>query len=307
MKNNHLITNKLLSVPSLDPDSHKGNNGRVCIIGDSPLIHGISQLSALGAAELMIRIGSISNDSVYYCSTKENVDAMKKRFSIFIGIYRDELDEYLASTDVVLIGPGMMYAPQEGRIETNNEPLITAALTKKILTTDKRIIIDACSLQVIHADDLKGHSHVIITPNRKEMSILFGVDMNLLITHHHSSEKEISAVAEILQIYAKKYNITILLKGPIDIMADKDRWFYTTGGNAGMTKAGTGDILAGVLASLYTRIDDPLIACATASFLIKETSDELHKKYKDFYNAEDLTKYIGPVFETYRKHLISLN
>jgi len=287
-----LVKKAFLKPPS---DSHKGQNGKVLIIGGSPLFHGAGRLAAKAAWETIISFSSKTNDMVYFCSTKANLDYLKCKQECFIGITRNQLDHYLKSCNAVLVGTGLMREPEENWPETKKEPLITKQLTQKVLESDKKAVLDAGSLQVISPQALK-NKKIIITPHRTEMAKLFSIDKKKLITSHNSSFKEIEKVAQVVWQMAKKYQITILLKGPIDIIAGQNGWYYCLGGNAAMTKGGTGDVLAGVATAIYSKINDPLLAASAASFITKKAGEESWKKQKWFFNASDLINQITKVF-----------
>jgi NAD(P)H-hydrate repair Nnr-like enzyme with NAD(P)H-hydrate dehydratase domain len=63
------------------------------------------------------------------------------------------------------------------------------------------------------------------------------------------------------------------------------------GGNAGMSKGGTGDVLAGLVAALVCK-NEPLMAAISGSFINKKAGDELHKTVGPFFNSTDLANQI---------------
>src|SRR4030042_678865 len=82
--------------------SHKGQNGRLLIIGGSHLFHAAS----LWALEVASRIV----DLVHYSSVPENnelVGKIKSEFRDGIVVPRSDVDSYIEEDDVILIGPGM--------------------------------------------------------------------------------------------------------------------------------------------------------------------------------------------------------
>lgn len=82
--------------------SHKGQNGKLTIIGGSKLFHGAS-LWALKTASRIV-------DMVFYSTIKENEGLTKKLKSEiydFICVSRDEVEDYIEESDAVLIGPGL--------------------------------------------------------------------------------------------------------------------------------------------------------------------------------------------------------
>ncbi len=289
----HLITEEIVrkSLPPFLPDSHKGQNGRLLLIASSPLFHGSGMLATRAAYEIESAFGMRTNDWLYYCSTPENIAFMKARYDSFIGITRDQVQEYLETSDVVVVGPGLMREPQHNFPETEDEPRVTKDLTHLVLTKDRKAVLDAGSLQVMTPSDLQGHTKVIITPHQGEMVRLFGVSLDQIQTSHQSTFSEITTIAELVQSYAKKHSITIVLKGPVDIIANSTEWYFSPGGDAGLTRGGTGDILAGITGALYTRIDDPLLAAACSSFVIKRAGEYLQKRDASIYSATDIVHH----------------
>ena len=89
----------------------------------------------------------------------------------------------------------------------------------------------------------------------------------------------------------KNLPTTILLKGKIDQIIHQDQTFEVEGGNAGMTKGGTGDILAGLVAGLYTN-NDALTSCLVGSHINKTAGDYLFNEVGPFFNASDLVEAI---------------
>lgn len=292
--NNHLVDSSIVKdvLVSPDPDSHKGQNGKILIIGGSALFHGAAMLSVKATYETLVSIASKVNDMVYFCSNQDNLDFLKQRQESFIGITREQLDDYLPNVDVVLSGPGLMRESEPNMPQTIDEPKQTLELTKKVISSGKRAVLDAGSIQVIQQEDLAGKEKIIITPHRHEMANLFNITPEKLTISHDSSFEEIEVLGLFVQEFAKKLGITILLKGPVDIIADSNNWAYSRGGNAGMTKGGSGDVLAGIVAAFYTKSTDPFLVASFGSFLTKKIGEKLHEKQKWLYNSSDLVKNI---------------
>ena len=84
-------------------DSHKGQNGKLLIIGGSKLFHAASLWSFTVASRIV--------DMVYYASVPENnqiVQKAKEEFRNGIVVQREELEGYVYEADCILIGPGMV-------------------------------------------------------------------------------------------------------------------------------------------------------------------------------------------------------
>ena len=250
--------------------SHKGQNGKLLVIGGSRLFHAAS-LWALTVASRMV-------DMVFYSSVPENneiVLALKKEFRNGIIIPRDKMEDYIEEADCILIGPGL---PRESGMEEGDEN--TKELTEKLFKKypDKRWVVDGGSLQVISPDILPKNS--IVTPHHGEFKTLFNIEGN---------ETTIPEMA-------KKYGVVILAKGEEDIVASPTEVVKVPGGNAGMTKGGTGDVLAGLVAALYCKNEAFLSACA-GSYINKKAGDSLFVHVGYYFNASDLADEIPKVLK----------
>ena len=250
-----LCMRSLLCLPHPKPGSHKGQNGVVLIIGGGITYHGAPVLAALAARRFC--------DLVYFSSTAENAAIIKKMkiaTPSVICVPPGKFRFALSQADCVLIGNGM-------DLNANARRQVAA-----ILKTKKKCILDAAALRVAKKDML--HGKAILTPHSGEFEALFGIPAN-----------ERNA-----KLASKKYGCTILLKGKQDIVASGGKSVRISGGNAGMTKGGTGDVLAGLLAALYSHpaCDSPLRAACTASFLNKRAGEMLYRILKCNFSAEDL-------------------
>ncbi len=100
---------------------------------------------------------------------------------------------------------------------------------------------------------------------------------------------------------AGQYGCVIAHKMPVAMVSNGKMTYEIRGGNAGLTKGGTGDVLAGVIAGLAAK-NPPLLAAAAGIWLVKQTADDLFEKVGYAYNADDLAE---KVFETYRRFVVS--
>lgn len=261
---------KQLYIPA--SDSRKGDNGKVLIIGGSDLFHS----PAFWAFEIASRIV----DMVYFSSTPMNNEILKSLKSKFINgiiVPRNKVVDYIKEADCILIGPGL---PRDEGLESGETS--TKSLTEDLLKrfSNKKWVIDGGSLQVIKPEILPKNS--IVTPNKKEFKMIFGEEVN----------------AENVERFAKKFDITILVKGEEDFVCDSDKCVIVSGGNAGLTKGGTGDVLAGLVASFYAK-NDAFISSTAASFLNKKAGESLEKSVGIYFNASDLVDEIPKVMKDY--------
>lgn len=252
-------------------DAHKPQNGAVMLIGGSHLFHAAS-LWALTVISKIV-------DMTFYSSVEENneiVQKIKSEFRNGIVVPRDKIESYINDSDVILIGPGL---PREEGLESGDDN--TKELTERLLKNypEKKWVIDGGSLQTIDPGILLNLAKTpILTPHIKEFKMLFGVE----------------ASEEAAQEMAKKYKCVVLLKGEKDIVCSPTESHEISGGNSGMTKGGTGDVLAGLVAALYAKNEAFLSACA-ASYINKKAGESLFEKVGYYFNASDLASEIPKV------------
>lgn len=270
-----LVKNYLSKLTLPKSNSHKGQNGRILIIGGSSLFHSAS----LWAAE----IASHFCDMVHYSSNVENEKiflSLKKTFRNGMIIPLDKLMEYVKEDNAILVGPGMM---RQGR-----EAKYTLDLTKSLIENfpEKQFIFDAGALQMMEPEWLLNlKTPAIITPHQKEFEKLF----NILILQTSLEEK-----IKLVQTMAKKYRAIILLKAIVDIISDGKETYIIEGGNAGLTKGGTGDILAGLTTALSAN-NLALTSAVAASILLKKTGEKLFHSKGYWYNVGNIIETVPEV------------
>jgi NAD(P)H-hydrate epimerase len=245
--------------------SHKGENGKLLIIGGSVLFHAASLWSLQVASRIV--------DMVFYSSVPQNnalVEKEKEEFRNGIIVPRDRIEHYIEEADCILIGPGL---PREDGVEQGDDD--TKELTERLFKAHpkKKWVVDGGSLQVIGSEALP--QTAIITPHHQEFKTLF----NLEPTFENAKQM------------AQKFNITILLKGEKDCVSNGAESVQISGGNAGMTKGGTGDVLAGLVAALYCK-NEAFLSAEAGSFINKKAGESLTQKMGLYFNASDLATEI---------------
>ncbi len=253
------------------PDSHKGENGKVAVIGGCRLIHGAPILSALAAEASGV-------DLVYLCLPQCHQEVAKVA-SLNFQVHpfsSDELVsqdtkyivELLATMDAAVIGPGI----------ARTEESITA-VKDCISEATCPLVLDATALQPETLHLLQG-KQVVLTPHLAEL------------------ERMEIASAEIRMI-ASKHAVTFVLKGQVDRIAGSDGKVHeVTGGNAGLTVGGTGDALAGLIAGLLAQGEEPVQAGIIASTVIKRAGEALFEQSGYSYTARDVIEMIPYLLHT---------
>lgn len=255
--------------------------GQVTIIGGSKLFHG-APLLALRAASRIVSM-------VYFSAPVEEkaiAQKIKSELGSFIWIPFEEADQYVAKSDAVLIGPGMMRNHYEADgFACDDAGRLTGKITREILKKfpQKRIVLDGGSLQVIDVGDLT--EKCVVTPNKKEFEMLF----------REVLPEEVNEAAGRIAALAKRYKIVIVHKGVTGIVSDGEKTVVIEGGNPGLVKGGVGDVIAGLTVGFLAK-NEPVMAVAAALYLTKKAADRLAKKYATMYNADDLADEVSAVY-----------
>lgn len=237
--------------------SHKGNYGYVAIMGGSLEYSGAAKLANMSAAALRAGCGvvtlaipeSIAQSVAPYLleSTLLPIPADKEGKMIFVP---EILDNILSRYASIAIGMGWG--------SSNSYKDILSHLLKH---AHQPLIIDADGLNTLATMDLSlvkdANAPVILTPHLMEFSRLSG---------HSIAEIERDPISH-AKSFAKEYGVILLLKGCCTIVTDGDVVYLSNRGSAGMATAGSGDVLAGILAGLCGYLAPVARTIATGAYL----------------------------------------
>ncbi|MEM3675969.1 MAG: NAD(P)H-hydrate dehydratase [Thermoplasmataceae archaeon] len=253
-----------------DPESHKGMNGRVAMVAGHTY-YGSAVIAAFGS----IRTGS---DLVKVFTSAANVQKISSYDPQIIATVLNENSlQQIENSDSALIGPG------------NGDADVLEAL-KPLRRWPKTLVLDAEAISDFKAyRDLAPGSVIIATPHKGEFKRASGMDPS------ESAARE----------FAKKSGMIILLKGKQDIITDGVRTFVCDGGNARMSMGGTGDLLAGEVASIVNKTNDPLRAGSIAAFVNKRSGELAYTDKLFWYDVMDMIGKIPEVFRLIRKYNIA--
>ena len=228
---------------SRDPTAHKGEFGRVLVVGGGPYT-GAPALSAQAA----LRAGA----DLAYVACPEAIAGEIQGYSenlIVEPLSGDrvepsdvpELAELAEGMDCVVVGPGLGDAEE------------TLEATASFLSSfEGTAVVDADALRVV--PDLETEATLVCTPHQGELREMGGE------TADDPDER-----AELVSKFAADLGVTLLVKGEHDVVSDGDRTRLNRTGNPGMTVGGTGDVLAGATGAMACVLD-PLSAAAVGAY-----------------------------------------
>ena len=248
-------------LPKRRSDTHKGDYGKILLLGGSRGYTGAAYLAAMAA----LRTGA----GLVYLGVPESIydiEAAKLNEPVVFplpdqdGMYStdasDIIENKLDSMDAVLIGPGM--GQSEGTLK-----MVKTVLEKYA----GPVILDADGINVLcqHKDILRGRtSPTILTPHYGEYCRIGG-DGNL---------SRLDGAAKL----AKETGCIVVLKGHNTVVSDGDCAYVNDTGNPGMAVGGSGDVLAGAIVSLLGQGVKPFDAAAAGVWLHGKAGDICARK-----------------------------
>jgi len=266
------------------PDAKKGDGGRVVVIGGSKEFVGAPALAALAA----LRAGA---DLVYAVvpGSIRNVVASFSPDLITVplgGDYLDakelgKLDKLLKAADAVAVGPGMS---MEERAAEFFEGFLARWLEMEAAPP---LVVDADALKLLARAKEKLKWRAVLTPHRGEFEALregYG------IAAREKLEEAVAALSEAAQA-------VVLLKAPVDVICEKRRCVKNRTGVPAMSKGGTGDVLAGVVAALVKKTESLFDAAAVAAYVNGRAGEEAAACLGEGMNATDMLPLLAKVLE----------
>ena len=298
------------TIPPRLSSSRKGDNGIILIIGGSGTYHGAPLLSSLSA----LRSGV---DLVYTAIPKSNILAIRS-FSpniIVLPLPHDDLTLRSAKSvlkmlpkkpHVIAMGMGMKIAAPDSLIY----------IIKEFIKNGSKLVLDASALIPEVLESISG-TNTIVTPHLGEYKRMFQERQNhdkmlnarsTITTRDMSEEQALNVYS-----FAKKYGITIILKGYYNVICDgrsivgkKKRIAVIKRTTPAMTVGGCGDVLSGVVAAMFSKISDAFYASLTAVYLTGMAGNLAYQKLGLHMVATDLIEQLPNAMKPFDK-IISYN
>lgn len=272
--------------PPRPSNAHKGDFGRVLVIGGSKLYSGAPTLASLAAYKAGV-------DLVFVITSKEISSVLRSYSPSLIvrdydGPFLNEkamklIDEHIKSIDAVLLGPGLGLSDEIERVIKD----LFLKLKEKSIPT----VIDADGLKYLAKmkNEIFPWKNLIITPHRGEM--------RLFLNEGEKIPDNFNDQIRFIKEKAREFGITILLKSPIDIISDGNSVRANRTGNPSMTVGGTGDVLAGLTVGLLARGLSTIDAAGVAAYINGIAGDLAVKKYGPNIVSENLLEFIPCVIK----------
>ena len=296
-------------------DAHKKSHGQVLVIAGSKGMTGAAAL----ACKATMRAGAGIVTLAYPESLKEIYkDLLVEVMTIPCPETADGTLSYKALNlllekskyfDIVIVGPGLSKNNETGKL-----------IQDLVAKLEKPIVLDADGLNALENKTdlfLKRKNRIILTPHEGEMARLTGLSMEEIKKNR----------ANIAQKFAEKWGVVVVLKGHNTIIAEpvsefgfrasfakvatkvkyREPSFYAgrlvinkTGGSA-LATAGTGDVLCGIIGSLWAEnIDEPFESACTGVYLHGLSGDLAEKELGErSVIASDVIEYLSKVIKKF--------
>lgn len=226
-------------LPSLGPGCDKESRGRVLVIAGSREIPGAALLSAqaaLRAGAGKVRVATAQSVAMHVAVAMPELQVIglpETREGGFDLAGLSLLDKALEQADVVLVGPGMQ----------DEEAAIAFAQALRRRRPELPAIFDAAAMGAASRDPLPGPP-ALVTPHAGEMAHLNGQTKASVLDDAEGAASEA----------ARWWNSIVALKGSTTVIAEPhgDLWVHEAH-NPGLATAGSGDVLAGLMAGFAAR------------------------------------------------------
>ena len=244
-------------LPRLAPQMHKGDRGRVCVVGGADGMSG----AALHAARAALAAGA---GLVKLVAARETIAAAQASLPDVLTVesalgetLEPSVAEAVDWADAVVLGPGLGREPRQARAG-----FVAAVVSRRPVPT----VIDADALHVFRADVPTGSRALICTPHVGEFRALVGDGLA-----DEAANDRWSAAARA----ATKLKCTVLLKGVPTVIADlRGPAQVVASGNPGLATGGSGDLLAGFIGAFLARGTAPAEAAALGAHALGRAAEQ---------------------------------
>lgn len=245
-------------MPYREQISNKGTFGKVLNFSGSKNYIGAAYLSTVSSLKVGAGFSALA-------STKDIIKSVSILLPEAVYLTRAEGLDKISNYTSVLIGCGLGLDSSAQRVFEN--------VLKRLEKENINLVIDADGLNLLAKKCYKLPKNTILTPHPLEASRLLNCTLDDVLNNLEESVKKI----------VQKYNCIAILKNHRTIICNTDLEIYINQhGNSALAKAGTGDVLAGIISGLLAQKVEPFAAAKLGVYL-HSIAGELA--------SEDLTEY----------------
>lgn len=241
-------------MPFRAQESNKGTFGKVINFAGSKNYIGAAYLSTLSILKSGAGYTALATD-------KNIINSVSKLLPEAVFLDTKEGLKNIDKFNVCLIGCGL------GLSRASKD-----LFAKVIETVKNPLVIDADGLNILSELDIKLPSSTIITPHPLEASRLLNVSLDEVISNLNGATRKLS----------QKYGCVAVLKTHRTVVCEGETLHINQHGNSALAKAGTGDVLAGIISGL--------LAQGMSAFEAAKLGVYLHSRAGEIA-SETLTEY----------------
>ncbi len=265
----------LKNIPERRPWSHKGDFGKLLVIGGSRRYSGAPALAALAALRAgcdLVTIAAPERAADIAATFSPDLITEPFRGSCFSNWHTRAVLDLAREADAVVLGSGL------GRRRE------TASFVHGLLSRlDRPAVIDADALHALSASKNLLRPVHVLTPHSTEFRALSGFEPSRTLDERSRQVGELSS----------HLNCTILLKGHADVISNGEETLLNRTGTPFMTKGGTGDTLSGICGAFLAMGMTPLHAACSAAYLNGLAGEMCSKSFGPGMLASDLLNHIS--------------
>ena len=254
-------------LPERKSDSSKGTFGRAALVCGSEKYVGAAML----ATEAALRGGAgyvefIGSDALCAKLVVRSPEVIYTRIDYTLDGGRETLAEATSRASAILVGSGSectesLYLALAELLSKDGAPVVLDADALNAIATYGSTNIIASSPRT-----------VILTPHPLEFARISGLSVG-----------EIQSMrTEVARDFARKLGCIIVLKGSGTVISDGDFTYVNSSGSSALAKAGSGDVLAGLMTSLLAFSKEPIKAAALAVYIHGKAGDNLAVTLSEF-------------------------
>lgn len=261
-------------LPQRIPNSNKGTYGKVLNFTGSKNYIGAAYLSSISALKVGCGYVGISTE-------KNIIQIVSTMLPDAVYLSRKDGIKSIDAYDVIMIGCGLGQS-------LNSKTLFKKVLSK-LYKNPKPLLIDADGLNILAELKTELPQNTIITPHPKEASRLLNVDIEDVIADMESAATKL----------AEKYKCVVVLKSFNTYVCDNcGNKYILQKENSGLSKAGTGDVLAGIISGFLAQ-KMTLFEAAKLGVNIHSLAGQYAAEDKSEYSvlASDLPDYLPKVIK----------
>jgi NAD(P)H-hydrate epimerase len=263
------------------PDAHKGQFGRLLVIGGSEVYTGAPTHVALGAYRAgtdLVFVAAPEKTALVISSISPDLITIKLPGQNLAPPHIRLLREQIEKANAVAIGPGLGL----------NKQTVSAVrrIIALVLRLKKPLLLDADGLRALGVVKKKiFDTSTVMTPHAGEFQAISG----------KPPSRDMKVRPNEVRNFASRSGGVVLLKGHTDVVSDGMRVKFNNTGNPGMTVGGTGDVLSGIVAGLLAQGVDGFRAAVAGAFINGAAGDFAEEQLGYHLTATDLLEHIPKV------------